>query len=145
MMKQAVLPVVFCLLACNPYKALRSDRVSLPAAGELSLRVPKGFREARTDNEAGGRVVRSYHYNDGTVFYVAYVPDRGDLQPIDHAVHVPGFSSVGDTLFKELGAFERYWREDRKGLLRAGYVNVSKGKPEVLFDSAVNYIRRVNH
>ncbi|RYZ21274.1 MAG: hypothetical protein EOO16_13605 [Chitinophagaceae bacterium] len=141
-MKPAALLPILALCACNPYRQLRSDHVSLPA-GELNLKVPKGYKEARTDKEAGGRVVRSYHYGDGTVFYVAYVPDHGDVQPIDYAQHVPAFSSVGDTLFKDRGGADRYWREDRKGLLRAGYVNVPEGRPEIVFDSAVNFVRRV--
>jgi hypothetical protein len=139
-MKPAIVLGILALVACNPYKSLRSDRVSLPAAGELALKVPKGYRDARTDTEAGGRVVRSYQYSDGAVFYVAFLPSGGDLQPIDHSLHVPGFSSVGDTLFKERSGSGRYWREDRKGLLRAGYVNVDEGKQEALFDSAVNFI-----
>jgi hypothetical protein len=142
-MKPALLLTVLALCACNPYRSLHTDRVNLTGAGNLTLKVPKGYKEARTDNEVGGRVVRSYQYGDGTVFYVAYVPLGGDLQPIDHSMHVPGRSSVGDTLFKEKGGQGRYWREDRKGILRAGYVNVDEGKREAIFDSAVNYVRPI--
>lgn len=142
-MKPATALLLLALVACNPYKSLRSDHVALAGAGDLSLKVPKGYKEARTDTEAGGRVVRTYHYVDGTVFYVAVVPQGGDLQPIDHSTHVPGRSSVGDTLFKERSQTGRYWREDRKGLLRVGYVNVNEGKPEAVFDSAVNFVKWV--
>jgi hypothetical protein len=139
-MKPVLLLAVLALCACNPYKSLRTDRVSFSGTGNLSLRVPKGYKEARTESEAGGRVVRTYQYGDGTVFYVAFVPLGGDLQPIDHSVHVAALSSVGDTLFKERAGTGRYWREDRKGMLRVGYINVDEGKHEALFDSAVNFV-----
>jgi hypothetical protein len=67
-MKPIHVLAVLALCACNPYKSLRTDRVSFSGAGNLSLKVPKGYKEARTESEAGGRVVRTYQYGEGTVF-----------------------------------------------------------------------------
>ncbi|GAB4094233.1 hypothetical protein [Flaviaesturariibacter terrae] len=141
------LPLCLLLLACNPYKAMRPSRADFSTAtGPLgiSFRVPKGWRSVRNETDSAGRLVKFYEYGGGTVFYVAYAPQGGNIQPIPRERHVPKLLPSGDTLYKEeSGATSRIWREDIKGLLRAGYINVTEGKREALFDSAVNSVRAI--
>jgi len=145
-MKQTLLLLLLAAAACNPYKALRSDQFAyLSAQGNngVALRVPKGYSERQDAADSLGRQVRLYRYRDGSFFYVAYAPQGGDIQPIDRDDHVPQLSPVGDTLYKQQVRNRRWWREDKKGLLRAGYILVPEGDKVALFDSAVNFVRRV--
>ena len=143
-MKRAA-PFLFLLLACNPYKALRPAEADFSAAqgpGNFSFRVPKGWKSVRAETDSAGRPVRLYDYGGGTVFYVAYAPMGGYIQPIPHDRHIAKLLPSGDTLYKEQSdASGRLWREDIKGTLRAGYINVKEGKAEALFDSAVNSVK----
>ncbi|RYY39544.1 MAG: hypothetical protein EOO08_09555 [Chitinophagaceae bacterium] len=138
---------LFLLFACNPYKAMRSasaDFTSAQGPAGLSFLVPKGWKGVRNETDSAGRAVRFFEYAGGTVFYVAYAPKGGDIQPIPRDSHVPRLMRTGDTLYKEQSSRTgRVWREDKKGALRAGYINVSEGKSEALFDSAVNSVRAI--
>ncbi|TCZ73691.1 hypothetical protein [Flaviaesturariibacter aridisoli] len=140
-----VAPFLFLLVACNPYKALRPATADF-AAGQgpaaLSYKVPKGWKNVRSETDSAGRPVKLYDYGGGTVFYVAYAPKGGNIQPIPRDRHVPRLLPSGDTLYKEQSEQTgRIWREDVKGALRAGYINVKEGTSEALFDSAVNSVK----
>ncbi|RYY85882.1 MAG: hypothetical protein EOO15_15870 [Chitinophagaceae bacterium] len=145
-MKRAF-PFLFVLIACNPYKALRpasADFASAQGPAGIRFQVPKGWKKVRSETDSAGRLVQLYDYGSGTVFYVAYAPKGGTIQPIPRDRHVPKLLPSGDTLYKEQAdASGRIWREDMKGRLRAGYFNVNEGKSEALFDSAVNSVRAI--
>ncbi|RYY92577.1 MAG: hypothetical protein EOO11_21105 [Chitinophagaceae bacterium] len=139
-----ILPFCLLLLACNPYRALRHSEADFATAKGPSLdyKVPKGWKHVRAETDSAGHSVRVYEYGGGTVFYVAYAPGGGTVQPIPRDRHVPKMLPTADTSFKEQSdGTTRLWREDVKGILRAGYINVAEGKPEALFDSAVNSVR----
>lgn len=137
-----ILPFAVLLFACSPYKALRTQHTDLGVVNGLSYKVPKGWKHVQTTTDSAGRPVRLYDYGGGTVFYLAYAPAGGDIQPIPRERHVPKLLPSGDTLYKEESETSgRIWREDKKGALRAGYINVQEGAQEALFDSAVNSVR----
>ncbi|RYY96051.1 MAG: hypothetical protein EOO11_14415 [Chitinophagaceae bacterium] len=134
---------VLCL-ACSPYRALRPASFTYTGAGGLRsvpLKVPRGWKATHDVPTADGAQCRFYRYRDSSVFYVAFLPSGGDLQPIDRSEHLPKLRPNGDTSYKQQ-AGDLYWREDKKGVLRAGYLNVPEGKPEMRFDSAVNFVNR---
>jgi hypothetical protein len=145
-MKSLPVFLVLLLLACNPYKSMRAERFDFasekgPVGG--NIKVPKGWKAVRNETDTAGRLVRLYDYSNGTVFYVAWAPKGGDIQPIPREHHIPKLLPSGDTIYKEMGASGRIWREDKKGFVRAGYINVAEGKAEALFDSAVNSVKAI--
>ncbi|GAA4336448.1 hypothetical protein [Flaviaesturariibacter amylovorans] len=145
-MRYLISLLLLLCVACSPYRGMRRASFTYTAGGSsktVPMKVPRGWRDVRSEAGAEGAQSRVYRYRDGSVFYVQYAPSGGDVQPIDRAAHIPSLRANGDTSYKQQTG-ERYWREDKKGLLRAGYINVPEGTPEMRFDSAVNSVKRVN-
>ena len=101
--------------------------------------VPKGFKrqEVIKDSLAQGVV---YHYLGGAQFYILYTTQDGNYLIFDTAFHIPQPHLQGGIFYKGIDSTRRWWREAQPPSFRIGYRNVKSDK-EVLFDSAVNYLK----
>jgi len=106
----------------------------------VAIIVPKGFKREEKITDSLGNQGVIYHYLGGAEFYVLYAPLADNYQVFDTALHIPKPFLQGGLFFKGIDSTERWWREAQPPSFRIGYRNVSS-ESEVLFDSAVNYLK----
>lgn len=101
--------------------------------------VPKGFKRQEAINDSINQGV-VYHYLSGAEFYILYTTRDSNYYTFDTSLHIPQPHIQGGIFYKGIDSTERWWREAQPPSFRVGYRNVNS-ESEVLFDSAVNYLK----
>lgn len=131
--------------SCFLFKDYKRQAFSYTRTGDstsssVAIIVPKGFKSIEKIADTLGDQGVTYHYKDGAEFYVLYAPLGNSYQAFNKAEHIPQQHIQGGLFYKGIDSTKRWWREAQPPFFRIGYRNVNN-ENEVLFDSAVNYLK----